>query len=659
MTAARRVRTHGARAAIIARVSESESGEPQEWMTSRGGARWRTFVQTETGSAALLLAAVVAALLWANIGGHSYEALWEARFTIGFDTHHLSLGLHEWVNSGLMSLFFFVVGLEARREFDMGELRDRRWVVLSAVAGLGSMVVPALIYVAVNAGHDSVHGWGAAMSTDTAFALGILAVFGHRLPASLRALMLSVSVVDDLVALLVVAVFYSDEIRVPALLVALGALVLVVVLRLAGVRRALYCAVLSVVVWVALLEAGVDPVVTGLAVGGLVAAYPAPRGDLERASRLFRLFREQPTPELQRSAARGLASAISPNERLEQRFLPWVSFGIVPLFALANAGIELSRARLADAFASPITLGILCGCVVGKIVGIVGSMAGARLLSGGRLRPNVGWGSVTAAGAIAGAAFTVSLLIASIAFEGEELNQARVGILATLIGSFAVSWAVSGLVGLLPAARRARALLGSSEPLTDLAVAVDERHDRVRGPADATVTLVEYGDFECPYCGRAEGVVRDLLGSETDVRYVWRHLPLTDVHPHAQPAAEASEAAARQGRFWEMHDLLMERQDELDERDLVRHAREIGLDVEVFRRDLARRRGARRIAEDVDSADLSGVSGTPTFFVNGRRHHGAYDVAALTRAVEQARRRALADRAAVRRGVRSRTGRGG
>ncbi|MFI7349244.1 Na+/H+ antiporter NhaA [Streptomyces sp. NPDC049936] len=612
-------------------------------MSTRGGTRWRTFVQTETGSAVLLLVAVVAALLWANIDLHSYEAVWQAHFTVGFDTRHLSLTVHEWINAGLMSLFFFVVGLEARREFDMGELRDRRWVLLSAVAGLGSMVVPAVIYVVINAGHDSVHGWGTAMSTDTAFALGILAVLRRRLPASLRALMLSISVVDDVVALLVIAVFYSDEIHLPALLVALGALLaLVVVLRLADAGRGLFCALLAVVVWVALHEAGVDPVVTGLAVGALVIAYPAPRGDLERASRLFRLFREQPTPELQRSAARGLASAISPNERLEQRFLPWVSFGIVPLFALANAGIELSGARLADAFTSPVTLGILCGCVVGKIVGVVGSMAGAQLLSGRRLRPNVGWGSVTAAGSIAGAAFTVSLLIAAIAFEGEELNQARIGIIATLIGSFAVSWAVSGVIGLLPAARRTRALLGTSEPLTDLGVAVDERHDHVRGPADAAVTLVEYGDFECPYCGQAEGVVRDLLGSETDVRYVWRHLPLTDVHPNAQAAAEASEAAARQGRFWDMHDLLMDRQDELGERDLLRHARELGLDMEVFREDLARRRGARRVAEDVDSADLSGVSGTPTFFVNGRRHRGAFDIDALKRAVEQARRRALA-----------------
>ncbi|MGQ4428740.1 Na+/H+ antiporter NhaA, partial [Streptomyces violaceoruber] len=343
---------------------------------------------------------------------------------------------------------------------------------------------------------------------------------------------------------------------------------------------ALYCAVLSVVVWVALHEAGVDPVVAGLAVGVLVAAYPAPRGELEQASRLFRLFREQPTPELHRSAVQGLDAAISPNERLEQRFLPWVSFGIVPLFALVNAGIELSGPALADAFTSPVTLGIVLGCVVGKVIGTVGSMAAARLLSGGRQRPNVGWGSVTVGGAIAGSAFTVSLLIASLAFDGAELEEARIGILVTLVGAFLTSWAVTAVIGLLPERRRARALLGDVDPLTDLAVPVDRRHDRIRGPESAVVTVVEYGDFECPYCGQAEPVVRDLLGQESDVRYVWRHLPLRDVHPRAQLAAEASEAAARQGRFWEMHDLLLERQNALAAPDLLRYAGELGLDVE-------------------------------------------------------------------------------
>jgi protein-disulfide isomerase len=192
----------------------------------------------------------------------------------------------------------------------------------------------------------------------------------------------------------------------------------------------------------------------------------------------------------------------------------------------------------------------------------------------------------------------------------------------------------------LPLQKRLRALLGSSEPLVDLAVPVDEERDHVRGPMEAPVTLVEYGDFECPYCGRAEPVIRELLRDFGDLRYVWRHLPLNDVHLHTQMAAEAAEAAAEQGAFWEMYDLLLAEQSALEETDLISRAEQLGLDVERFRDDLEHHVGAGRIAEDVDGADLSGVSGTPTFFINGRRHYGAYDIDTLTRAVRTARARA-------------------
>ena len=178
------------------------------------------------------------------------------------------------------------------------------------------------------------------------------------------------------------------------------------------------------------------------------------------------------------------------------------------------------------------------------------------------------------------------------------------------------------------------------EPLVDLYIDVDPERDHIRGPVDAPVTVVEYGDFECPYCGQAEPVVRELLRDFGDVRYVWRHLPLNDVHPHAQLAAEAAEAAADQGAFWEMHDLLLDHQDALRPDDLIGYAEQLGLDVDRFTDDLREHAGAARIAEDVDSADLSGVSGTPTFFINGRRHYGAYDIATLSAAVRAAGARA-------------------
>lgn len=248
--------------------------------------------------------------------------------------------MRDWVNSGLMAVFFFVVGLEARRERDMGELRDGRRIALPVAVGISGMLVPVAIYLLVNAGHSTVHGWGAAMSTDTAFALGMLALLGKRLPTGLRTFILTVTVVDDFVALGVIAFAYSERVAPVALLVAIGILGVIVLLRYEGVRRGGWYALLGVAAWVALWESGVDPVVIGLVMGLLTSAYPAARGDLERASGLFRRFREQPTPELERSARIGLASAISPNDRLLRMYHPWSSYVIVPVFALANTGIN-------------------------------------------------------------------------------------------------------------------------------------------------------------------------------------------------------------------------------------------------------------------------------------------------------------------------------
>ncbi|MFF1418157.1 Na+/H+ antiporter NhaA [Streptomyces sp. NPDC058280] len=599
----------------------------------------RDFLRTETGSAAFLLAGALAALVWANAGPGTYEEFWRTDLAVRIGSAGVSLELREWVNSGLMALFFLVVGLEARREFDMGELRERKRVALPLLAGVSGMIVPVAIYLAFNAGHDSVHGWGAAMSTDTAFALGMLAVFGTRLPRGLRVFILTVAVVDDFVALGVIAIAYSGHVSMPALVVAIGIFGVILVVRAAHVRRGVVYGLLATAAWVALLKSGVDPVVTGLVMGLMTYAYPAARGDLERASGLFRLFREQPTPELERSARIGLASAISPNARLQRLYHPWTSYVIVPVFALANAGITISGSQLARAFTSPITLGILFAYVVGKPVGILGASLLTTRLSRGQLRPPVGWGATAAGGTIAGVGFTVSLLIATLAFRGDRLEEAKIGILTAVICSFAATWLVTWVIGTLPRRPRIRALLGTAESIVDLSDPVDPDHDHVRGPRDAPVTVVEYGDFECPYCGLAEPVIRALLADFGDVRYVWRHLPLNDVHPNAQLAAEAAEAAAEQDAYWEMHDLLLGRQDALQPGDLLRYAEDLGLDADRFHRDLRSHTGAARVAEDVETADVSGVSGTPTFFVNGRRHHGAYDIAGLSAAVRAARER--------------------
>jgi len=601
----------------------------------------RSFLRTETGGAAILLAAALAALIWVNVDASSYHSVWNTVLSVQIGGAGVSQDLRQWVNNGLMTFFFLVIGLEARREFDLGELRDRRRLALPAAAAIGGMLVPILIFLAFNAGRSSAGGWGAAMSTDTAFALGMLALVGRRFPQSLRAFILTVAVVDDLVAFVVIATVYSHTLRIPALLAGIAALAGVFVARWRRVRNGPVYFALGLIAWVAFLKSGVDPVVVGVVIGLASIAYPAARADLERATDLFRLFREQPTSEMAYTLREGVRTAISPNERLQQLYHPMSSYVIVPLFALANAGIPISASFLSRAYSSPVTLGIMVGYVVGKPIGITSFTWLVTRLSRGRVRPPVGWASVLGGGTIAGIGFTVSLLIATLAFSGVELQEAKVGVLsAALLASLATSL-VFRLTLVLPRRVRLRALVGSPETIVDLAVPVDPERDRIRGPLDAPVTLVEYGDFQCPYCGRAEPIVRELLADfGDDLRYVWRHLPLSDVHPYAQLAAEASEAAADQSHFWEMYDTLLTHQDALRARDLVGYAEQLGLDVDRFREHLLKRKGASRIAEDVESADLSNVSGTPTFFINGSRHYGAYDVATLSSEVRAARARA-------------------
>jgi Na+/H+ antiporter NhaA len=600
----------------------------------------RDFLRTETGSASFLLAGTVAALIWANIDAGSYDSVWGTELSIRVGDSGISQDFREWINSGLMVFFFFVVGLEARREFDVGELRERRRLALPLLAAIGGMALPVCIYLAVNAGHGTAAGWGAAMSTDTAFALGLLALVGPRFPDRLRAFLLTITLVDDLIALLVIAFVYSEAIAATALLIAIGIFAVILAVRAVGVSVGLVYAILGAAAWVALLKSGVEPVVLGLAMGLITYAYPAARDQLEQATERFLRFREQPTPALARSAREGVRSAVSPNARLLQLYHPWTSYFVVPLFALANTGIVVNGDLLSRAIASPITIGIAVGYVIGKPVGIAGTSSLITWFSRGRLRPPVGWAAVAGAGAVAGIGFTVSILIATLAFDGQDLEEAKVGVLMAALCASALSGLVFWATGRLPQRLRSRAILGTSETLGDLAVPVDPQRDHLRGPAEAPVTVVEYGDFECPYCGRAEPVVRELLADFGDVRYVWRHLPLSDVHPNARRAAEAAEAAAEQGAFWEMHDALFEHQDDLRLGALLHYADDLGLDLGRFRRVLERHRSAGRIEEDVDSADLSGVTGTPTFFINERRHDGAYDIASLSAAVRAAGARA-------------------
>jgi Na+/H+ antiporter NhaA len=632
------------RALRARRASDADRVAGHRTIAGRMRGPLQTFVRSETRGAALLLVACVLALVWANIPAARYETVWTTTLSVHLGSWQLSLSLREWINSGLMTFFFFVVGLEARREVDLGELRQGRAIVLPLVAGLAGLAVPVAIYLAFTAGSPAAHGWGAAMSTDTAFTLGVLSVVGPRYADRLRALLVTVLVVDDLAALVVIALVYSQRLSVAPLLVAIGLFAVIVVVRAARVRSGIVYAALGIAAWIAMLGSGIDPLVVGMAMGLLVFAYPVPRTDLERASLEFRRFREQPTGEFARRARAGLEAAVSPNDQRSALWLPWTSNAIVPLFALANAGVLLSASTLRDAVASPVTLGIAVGYLVGKPVAITTVSYLVTRLSGRRLRPPVGWGAVIGAGTAAGIGFTVALLIASLALRGAQLQQAKIGVLATVVLAPLLAAGVFRLLAALPPRTRVRALLGDPVDLVDLVDAVDPDRDHIRGPVDAPVTLVEYGDFECPYCGRAEPAVRELLREFADLTYVWRHLPLDDVHPNARLAAQASEAAAAQGAFWELHDLLLQHQDALQLDDLRGYAAQLGLDVPRFTRELSDGRLAARVARDVDGADVSGVGGTPTFFINGRRHYGTYDLPTLATAVKAAGARAVLGR---------------
>jgi Na+/H+ antiporter NhaA len=619
-------------------ASTTEAGAGRTAWARNLAAPIRSYLYAETGGAVALAAAAVAALAWVNISPDSYASVWETKLALVLGGHELVTDLRGWVNEGLMTLFFLVVGLEAKRELDLGELRERTRLAIPVLASLGGMLMAAGIYLAINAGGDGANGWGAAVSTDTALALGVLALLTRGRAIRVRVFLLTVVVIDDLAALLVIAFGYTEEVSITALLVAAGLFGALFLLRWAGSWRGPAAALLGVGIWLAMFESGVDAVIAGLAIGLVTSAYPPTRDELERSTELTRSFREQPTPELAYSAVASLTSAISPNERLQYRLHPWTSRVIVPLFALANAGIHLDGDLLSAAVTSSVTLGILAAYVVGKPLGIMGA-AWLATRRGGRL--TITFPALAVGAASAGVGFTVSLLVATLAFQGTLLEEAKVGVLASAVISPCVAWLAVQVLQRLPAEVRARQLDAVAETIVDLAEDVDPDQDHIRGHIDAPVTLLEYGDYECPYCGEAAPVITKLLDRlGDDLRYVFRHLPLTDVHPYAQLASEAAEAAGAQTEYWTMHDRLLTHQDALAPSDLYRHATELDLDLSRFSDDLRQRRHASRVARDVQSADASGVSGTPTFFINGRRHQGVYDFDTLTRAVKAAARAA-------------------
>jgi Na+:H+ antiporter, NhaA family len=410
----------------------------------------QAFLKTEEAGGILLLAAAVAALLWANSPWRaSYNAFWHIELTIRLGGWSLSEDLQHWVNDALMTLFFLVVGLEIKRELTTGEFREPRAAALPAIAALGGMIVPALLYLAINPTGEPARGWGIPMATDIAFALGVLALVGRGLPAALKSFLLALAIVDDIGAILVIAIFYSGSISPAPLLAAVGLFALILVLQRLQVRWAAVYVLLGVGVWLATFQSGVHATIAGVALGLATpaVAFQRPKAVSLEAHRIADDTVDDPIPPdadahhwLQLA---GLTrEAVSPLARLEHLLHPWTSYVVIPLFALANAGVSISSSSLREAVTSGVTLGVVAGLVVGKTVGVTVFTWMATRTGITRLPEGVGWSQLVGVAALAGIGFTVSLFITSLAFQTPAVQDAaKVGILAAsllagLLGAF-------------------------------------------------------------------------------------------------------------------------------------------------------------------------------------------------------------------------------
>jgi NhaA family Na+:H+ antiporter len=420
----------------------------------------QSFLETEAASGVLLLVAAVAALVWANSPWRaSYDDVWRTDLTLGVGGWSIAQDLRHWVNEGLMTLFFLVVGLEIKRELLTGELRDRRAAAVPVIAAVGGMVVPAALYAALNVGGAGARGWGVPMATDIAFALGVLTLAARSAPPALKPFLLTLAIVDDIGAIVVITVFYSGGIAWTSLVVAIGLVVLTLAMQRIHVRAGVTYIVLGIALWIAVFESGVHASIAGVVIGLLTPAVPfqRPRAVSAEAHRVADETVDHPWPPdadaPQWLFLAGISrEAVSPLARVESALHPWTSFVVIPVFALANAGMRITAETVVNGATSPVTRGVVLGLVMGKLAGILGASWLAVRLGVGRLPGGVSWREIAGAAGVAGIGFTVALFVAELAFEGTEfLDAARLGV-------FAAS-AIAGCLGyaLLRAGRRSRA----------------------------------------------------------------------------------------------------------------------------------------------------------------------------------------------------------
>lgn len=407
----------------------------------------REFVHNEAFGGILLLVCAIIAFIWANTRwAHVYDEIWHAKLTLGTVQFQLTESLRHWVNDGLMAIFFFVVGLEIKREVLVGELASPRRAALPAVAALGGVVVPALIYVAVNYGHPGSEGWGVPMATDIAFALGVLAVLGSRVPLRLKVFLTALAIVDDIVAVLVIAIFYNKGLDWTYLGASAGILSVLIVANRLRIRQLWVYGIFGIILWVTVFSSGIHATIAGVLLALTIpagvrhdpAAFVARSRSIidefneagpDQESILANAKRQEALAELE-DVVEGVGA---PLHRLEHALHPWVAFGIVPLFALANAGVHL-QGDFGSIVSDRVTLGVICGLVLGKQIGVTLASWLAVRTGVTSLPAGVTWTQIYGAGWLAGIGFTMSLFVADLAFsseaENEQLNAAKLGILA-------------------------------------------------------------------------------------------------------------------------------------------------------------------------------------------------------------------------------------
>ena len=421
------------------------------------------FAHLETSSGVLLALMAVAALVWANSAWHdSYTHLWETEIGLDVGSWGLHLTLHEWINDAAMAIFFFVVGMEIKRELVHGQLRDPRAAALPVIAAVGGMVVPAGIYLAFNAGGPAGGGWGIPMATDIAFAVGALSLVGKSLPSSLKVFLLTLAVADDLGAIAVIAIFYSDGVLFSWLTVVAATAIAVYGLQRANVRWLAPYVLLAVVMWYATLSSGIHATIAGVILGFLTPSlpfHPPKRAAQVLHGALNRVTATEPgdSADLDEyellEVSRLSREAVSPLARLETTLHPWSAYLILPLFALANAGVRVAGTDIGEMLTRPVTLGVLFGLVVGKPLGVVLAAWIATKLRVGVLPAGVTWPQVTAVGMFAGIGFTVALFVAGLSFTDADLTDgSKIGILIASVVAAVVGAAMAAALG-----KRARA----------------------------------------------------------------------------------------------------------------------------------------------------------------------------------------------------------